>query len=138
MIIFSAYNCALNVKKYMRAKCVMWSHDCIYKVQNTERFKVHFYYLRIRIFLNMWHSPFQSFFRLHSEVEYIFNCTETFKIMDFNQIWVWFQNFAVVPSNWGYLLLGVIGVWILYKFIRNPRRFLCILRTIPRDFGYDT
>ncbi|XP_021961206.1 long-chain fatty acid transport protein 4 [Folsomia candida] len=55
--------------------------------------------------------------------------------MDFNQIWVWFQNFAVVPSNWGYLLLGVIGVWILYKFIRNPRRFLCILRTIPRDFG---
>ncbi|XP_035701377.1 long-chain fatty acid transport protein 4-like [Folsomia candida] len=57
------------------------------------------------------------------------------KFVDPSKIWEWVENFVhELPSNKGYVLLGGIGVWTLYKFIRNPIRFISIIRTIPRDF----
>ncbi|XP_021967269.2 long-chain fatty acid transport protein 4 [Folsomia candida] len=57
------------------------------------------------------------------------------KFVDPTKIWEWIENFVhQLPSNKGYVLLGGIGVWTLYKFISNPVRFISIIRTIPRDF----
>lgn len=58
------------------------------------------------------------------------------EIMEEDRLLPWFKEFGSSPLNWLYLVLGCIGFFILWKILCNPRFFLRVLKTLPRDLRY--